>query len=115
MATLIKLTRALWIIPMAFVTMFIFRDKSSRISIPWFIFLFVLAMVVNTYVALPAWFVDSMVWIAKRGMVVTLFLIGASLSIDSIKNVGVKPLMQAVLLWIVIGVSSLFVVLETIE
>ncbi len=114
-ATLIKLTRALWIIPMAFVTMFIFRDKSSRISIPWFIFLFVLAMVVNTYVALPAWFVDSMVWIAKRGMVVTLFLIGASLSIDSIKNVGVKPLMQAVLLWIVIGVSSLFVVLETIE
>ncbi len=114
-ATLIKLTRALWIIPMAFVTMFIFRDKSSRISIPWFIFLFVLAMVVNTYVALPAWFVESMVWIAKRGMVVTLFLIGASLSIDSIKNVGVKPLMQAVLLWIVIGVSSLFVVLETIE
>jgi uncharacterized integral membrane protein (TIGR00698 family) len=114
-ATLIKLTRALWIIPMALVTMFIFRDKSSRISIPWFIFLFVLAMVVNTYVALPAWFVDSMVWIAKRGMVFTLFLIGASLSIDSIKNVGVKPLMQAVLLWIVIGVSSLFVVLETIE
>lgn len=114
-ATLIKLTRALWIIPLAFVTMFIFRDKSSRISIPWFIFLFVLAMVVNTYVALPAYFVDSMVWIAKRGMVVTLFLIGASLSLESIRNVGIKPLMQAVLLWIVIGLSSLFVVLETIE
>lgn len=114
-ATLIKLTRALWIIPLAFVTMFIFRDKSSRISIPWFIFLFVFAMVVNTYVALPAYFVDSMVWIAKRGMVVTLFLIGASLSLESIRNVGIKPLMQAVLLWIVIGLSSLFVVLETIE
>lgn len=113
-ATLIKLTRALWIIPLAFVTMFIFRDKSSKISIPWFIFLFVLAMVVNTYVALPEWFVSAMVWIAKRGMVVTLFLIGASLSLESIKNVGIKPLLQAVLLWIVIGVSSLFVVLETI-
>lgn len=113
-ATLIKLTRALWIIPLAFVTMFIFRDKSSKISIPWFIFLFVLAMVVNTYVALPEWFVSAMVWIAKRGMVVTLFLIGASLSLQSIKNVGIKPLLQAVLLWIVIGVSSLFVVLETI-
>ena len=94
--------------------MFIFRDKTAKISIPWFIFIFVLAMVVNTYVTLPAWFVSSMVWIAKRGMVVTLFLIGASLSIASIRSVGVKPLLQAVLLWIVISVSSLFVVLETV-
>ena len=98
LATLIKLTRALWIIPLALVTMFIFRDKTSRISIPWFIFIFVLAMVVNTYVALPEWLVDSLVWVAKRGMVVTLFLIGASLSLKSIKAVGVKPLLQAVIL-----------------
>ena len=113
-ATLIKLTRALWIIPLAIATMFIFRDKTAKISRPWFIFIFVLAMVVNTYVTLPAWFVSSMVWIAKRGMVVTLFLIGASLSIASIRSVGVKPLLQAVLLWVVISVSSLFVVLETV-
>ena len=71
-------------------------------------------MVVNTYVALPEWFVSSMVWIAKRGMVVTLFLIGASLSLASIKSVGVRPLMQAVILWVVISVVSLFVVLETV-
>ena len=45
MATLIKLTRALWIIPLAFATMFVFRDGSGKVSIPWFIFLFVLAMV----------------------------------------------------------------------
>lgn len=114
LATLIKLTRALWIIPLALVTMFIFRDKTAKISIPWFIFIFVLAMVVNTYVALPEWFVSSMVWIAKRGMVVTLFLIGASLSLASIKSVGVRPLMQAVILWVVISVVSLFVVLETV-
>ncbi len=101
-ATLIKLTRALWIIPLAIATMFIFRDKTSRISIPWFIFLFVLAMVVNTYVPLPQMFVDAMVWIAKRGMVVTLFLI------------GVKPMLLAVALWIVISISSLIVVLRTI-
>ena len=113
-ATLIKLTRALWIIPLAIATMFIFRDKTSRISIPWFIFLFVLAMVVNTYVPLPQMFVDAMVWIAKRGMVVTLFLIGASLSWASIRNVGVKPMLLAVALWIVISISSLIVVLRTI-
>lgn len=113
-ATLIKLTRALWIIPLALVTMFIFRDKKSKISIPWFIFIFVLAMIANTYLPLPQWFVDIMVWIARRGMVVTLFCIGASLSLASIKQVGVKPLLQAVALWIVISISSLIVVLDTI-
>ena len=55
-----------------------------------------------------------MVWIAKRGMVVTLFLIGASLSLASIKSVGIRPLLQAVVLWVVISVASLFVVLETV-
>lgn len=114
-ATLIKLTRALWIIPLAIATMFIFRDKSSKISVPWFIFIFILAMIVNTYVALPETFVSVMVWIARRGMVLTLFLIGASLSLASVKSVGVKPLLQAVILWIVISVSSLAVVLKTIE
>ena len=114
-ATLIKLTRALWIIPLAFATMFIFRDKTGKVSIPWFIFLFVLAMVINTYVQLPQVFVDVMVWIARRGMVVTLFMIGASLTIKMMKSVGVKPLLLAVLLWVVISVSSLFVVLNTVD
>lgn len=114
-ATLIKLTRALWIIPLAFATMFIFRDKTGKVSIPWFIFLFVLAMVINTYVQLPQAFVDVMVWIARRGMVVTLFMIGASLTIKMMKSVGVKPLLLAVLLWVVISVSSLFVVLNTVD
>lgn len=114
-ATLIKLTRALWIIPLAFATMFIFRDKTGKVSIPWFIFLFVLAMVINTYVQLPQAFVDVMVWIARRGMVVTLFMIGASLTIKMMKSVGVKPLLLAVLLWVVICVSSLFVVLNTVD
>lgn len=114
-ATLIKLTRALWIIPLALVTMFIFRDKTAKISIPWFIFLFILAMVVNTYAGLPVEFGQTMAFWAKKGMVVTLFLIGASLSIKSIRSVGVKPLLLAIALWIAIGVSSFFVVMETIE
>lgn len=113
-ATLIKLTRALWIIPLALVTMFIFREKGSKISIPWFIFIFVLAMIANTYLPLPGWFVSAMVWVAKRGMVVTLFMIGASLSLATVRQVGIKPLLLAVLLWIVIGISSLLVVEATI-
>jgi len=114
-ATLIKLTRALWIIPLALATMFIFRDKTGKISIPWFIFIFVLAMVANTYLPLPDMFVKTMVWIARRGMVVTLFMIGASLSLKMIRNVGVRPLLLAIALWVVISLSSLAVVEATIE
>lgn len=114
-ATLIKLTRALWIIPLALITMVIFRDKNSKISIPWFIFLFILAMVINTYLPLPSALTATLVYLAKKGLVLTLFLIGAGLSVKMIKAVGVKPFVLAVLLWIVIGVSSFFVVMETID
>lgn len=113
-ATLIKLTRALWIIPLALVTMLIFRDKSNKISIPWFIFLFIIAMVVNSYCGLPEALTSSLVWLAKKGLVLTLFMIGASLSLATIKQVGVRPLLLAVLLWIAIGVGSFLVVEATI-
>ncbi|MDE6484496.1 MAG: putative sulfate exporter family transporter [Duncaniella sp.] len=114
LATLIKLTRALWIIPLALVTMAVFRDKTGKISIPWFIFLFILAMVANTYLPLPESLTSALVYIAKRGLVLTLFCIGASLSMKTIRSVGVKPMLLAVALWIIIGVSSFFVVRATI-
>jgi uncharacterized integral membrane protein (TIGR00698 family) len=113
-ATLVKLTRALWIIPLAIVTMFIFRDKTSKISIPWFIFMFILAMVINTYCNLPQQLTSSLLWIAKKGLVLTLFLIGASLSLSTIKAVGIKPLILAITLWIIIGIGSFVVVTTTI-
>ena len=116
LATLIKLTRALWIIPLALVTMFIFRDRSGtgRISIPWFIFLFVAAMAINTYLPLPGWLTTTLTVAAKRGLVLTLFLIGCSLSRSTLRSVGFKPMIQALILWGVIGVSSCIVVLATI-
>lgn len=113
-ATLIKLTRALWIIPLALATMFIFREKSGSVSVPWFIFIFILAMLANSYIDLPGWFTGNMVWIARRGMVVTLFMIGASLSVSTVRQVGVKPLLLAVMLWIAIAAGSLLVVETTI-
>lgn len=114
-ATLIKLTRALWIIPLALVTMAVFRDKTGKISIPWFIFMFIAAMVANTYLPLPEALTGTLVYIAKKGLVLTLFCIGASLSLKTVRSVGVKPLLLAIALWIVIGVSSFFVVMATIQ
>ena len=110
-ATTIKLTRALWIIPLAIATSFIFKSKGQKISIPWFIFFFVLAMIVNTYVlslsetgALIGAGINS---IARKTLTITLFFIGASLSRDVLKAVGVKPLVQGILLWVVISFSTL--------
>ncbi|MGN1245096.1 MAG: YeiH family protein [Muribaculaceae bacterium] len=109
-ATTIKLTRALWIIPLALVSSLIFKSKGQRISIPWFIFFFVLAMVFNTYVLEPTAMgsaIGSFInGIARKSLTVTLFFIGASLSLDLLKTVGVKPLIQGVLLWIVISLST---------
>ena len=94
--------------------MAIFRQKGSKISIPWFIFLFVAAMCINTWLPLPEALTSALVLAARRAMVVTLFLIGASLSPAAIRSVGSRPLVLAILLWVVIGTSSLAVVLLTI-
>ncbi|MBQ8502141.1 MAG: putative sulfate exporter family transporter [Bacteroides sp.] len=110
-ATTIKLTRALWIIPLALATSFIFKSKGQKINIPWFILWFVLAMIFNTYVlsttetgAQVGTFINGL---ARKSLTITLFFIGASLSKDVLRSVGVKPLVQGVLLWIVISLSTL--------
>lgn len=120
-ATLVKCTRALWIIPLAFFTMWYFRRDAAagrgkgKVSIPWFILLFVVAMVVNTYTpASMRPFYDVLVAVAKKALVVVLFAIGASLSLKVVKQVGVKPLLQAVILWVVIGLGSYFAVMATV-
>lgn len=107
-ATTIKLTRALWIIPLALVTSFIFKGDGKKISIPWFILFFVVAIVINTYLLQSVPAVGSAIsGLARKGLTITLFFIGASLSRDVIKQVGVKPLVQGVLLWVVISLSTL--------
>lgn len=110
-ATTIKLTRALWIIPLAFFTSFIFKSKGQKISIPWFIFFFVLAMIFNTYVLgtteMGAQIGAGINDFARKTLTITLFFIGASLSRDVLKAVGIKPLIQGVLLWVVISLSTL--------
>lgn len=101
-ATTVKLARALWIIPISLATAMIFKNKNSKIKIPYFIGLFILAMFFNTYVPATAVVAPHIVGIAKIGLTITLFLIGATLNINTLKSVGVKPLLQGVFLWIFI-------------
>jgi uncharacterized membrane protein YadS len=110
-ATMVKLTRALWIVPLTFVTMFVFRRKDAKISFHWFILLFVAAMLINTFCGIPQGFSEWVVKAAKQGMTVTLFLIGSGLSANALKQVGVKPIVQGVGLWIFIAILSLGVIM----
>jgi uncharacterized integral membrane protein (TIGR00698 family) len=119
-ATTVKLARALWIAPVALLFAYLYRDKGSakkaKVVVPWFIFLFLAATVVRTYTpsTVPPSLFDALVNLAKAGMTVTLFLIGASLSREMLRKVGVRPLIQGVLLWIVIASLSLFAVLRVL-
>lgn len=111
-ATTIKLTRALWIIPLALVTSFIFKGKDRKISIPWFILWFIVAMLINTYALDNVPEVGKAIsGLARKGLIITMFFIGASLSTDVLKAVGIKPLVQGVLLWILISIGSLVYIL----
>lgn len=111
-ATTIKLTRALWIIPVALVTCILFRSKDKKIKVPWFILWFVVAMLVNTYLldAVPQ-VGKTINGIARKSLTLTMFFIGASLSPAVLRQVGVKPLLQGVILWGLVSAVTLAVVL----
>jgi uncharacterized integral membrane protein (TIGR00698 family) len=134
-ATTVKLARALWIIPVSLLAALFFRQRRSaadgthhaspathpaapasqpvapaKIKIPWFIGLFVAAILLNTWLPMPA--LDYIVvHAAHAGLTLTLFLIGSGLSMQVLKNTGVKPLLQGVILWALISVTTLWAII----
>jgi uncharacterized integral membrane protein (TIGR00698 family) len=110
-ATTVKLARALWIIPVALGSAVLFKNKTSNITIPYFIGLFILAMGLNTYVPVVQQYAPYLVLIAKAGLTLTLFLIGAGLSRKVLLAVGMKPLIQGVALWVAIAGAALWVII----
>jgi len=106
-ATTVKLARALWIVPLALATA-AFKHSRSKINIPWFIFLFCLAAVVNTYGPQEPRLSQMFFQLGRLGLTVTLFLIGTGISRATLKEVGWRPLAQGVLLWLLVGLTSLY-------
>jgi uncharacterized integral membrane protein (TIGR00698 family) len=111
-ATTVKLARALWIIPLGFLSAFIFKTKGSKVKIPYFIFLFILAIILSTYVPFIEDYKGIIVEIAKKGLTLTLFLIGCGLNRSLIINAGLKPIIQGVILWGFISIAALWTILH---
>ena len=106
-ATTLKLARALWIIPVAFISALLFKGNSKKITIPFFILFYCLAIVTAHFLPAFSSFYQGIFTAAKQTLVLCLFLIGCGITIKKIKAAGIKPLMLGVLLWVVIGSGSL--------
>ncbi|HUJ41893.1 MAG TPA: putative sulfate exporter family transporter [Candidatus Acidoferrales bacterium] len=108
-ATTVKLARALWILPLSLGTAAVRRTR-SKVTIPWFIFLFCLAAVVNSYVPGIGRATHLLSQSGKLGLTATLFLIGTGISRAAVREVGWRPLAQGVLLWMLVGAGSLLLI-----
>ncbi|MFV0537458.1 MAG: YeiH family protein [Dysgonomonas sp.] len=106
--TTVKLTRTLWIIPLALCIAFFNKNKTSKINIPWFIFLFLLAIIVGNYIPGMAETNGHLSWLGKKGMMISLFFIGASINIEEVKKTGINTFMLGILLWFIIAILSYF-------
>ncbi|WP_121967141.1 YeiH family protein [Myroides sp. N17-2] len=110
-ATTVKLARALWVIPVAFLSMLFFKTKGTKVKLPYFIGLFILAMLANSYIPAVQTVGPYIVEASKAALTLTLFLIGTSLSYRTVKSVGFKPLLEGIGLWIFISVTSLLYIM----
>lgn len=107
--TTVKLARALWIVPVALATAVV-KGAKAKIQWPWFIAFFCLAAVCNTYLPAGAPAYGLLTKLAKIGLTVTLYLIGSGISVATLKEVGHRPLVQGVTLWLLISVASLWLI-----
>jgi len=107
--TTVKLARALWIVPMS-ITTAVIKHSRAKIQWPWFIVLFCLAAVCNTYMPAGAASYGVLSRVARVGLTATLYLIGSGISVATLKQVGHRPLLQGVILWLLISAGSLWLI-----
>ncbi len=106
-ATTVKLARALWIIPLALVSTWIMGKKNAKVTLPLFIVGYCLAIVVSDFTPQFQAAYDWIFIVAKRLLVLSLFWVGASISIKQIRAAGANSMVLGVILWALISVGSL--------
>lgn len=114
-ATTLKLARALWIVPVAFISALMFKSDSKKITIPFFILFYCAAIVFSDQVPQFSTLYHGIYSFAKQTLVLCLFLIGCGISISKLKETGPRPMLFGVLLWIIISVSSLSYIMTHIQ
>jgi len=111
-ATTVKLARALWIIPVALLSAIAFGGDKSKITIPFFIIFYCVAILVAYFVPQGQPLYSLLFSVSKQVLVLCLFLIGAAITVKKMRANGPKPLLLGVLLWFAIGGASLFYIVR---
>lgn len=110
-ATTVKLIRALWIIPLTLFFSFTTRGaEKGRISIPWFIAGFLAVSLMFTFMNIPDSYKINVNNLAKAGFAITLFFIGLTFNFKKIKEVGARPLLLGISLWLIVSAVSLAII-----
>ena len=107
-ATTLKLARALWIIPVAFISALLFKGEKKKITVPFFILFYCLAILAAHFMPYFSSLYQGVFTLSKQTLVLCLFLIGSGITLQKIREAGVKPLILGILLWVSIGSGSLF-------
>lgn len=111
-ATTIKLIRALWIVPLSFVILLLNKnDEKGKVKLPWFIVYFVIAILIAYFLPDYKETYHHFYWLGRVGLLLALFFIGSNISLQEIRNTGVKSFAMGILLWICISVSSLLFIM----
>lgn len=111
-ATTLKLARALWIVPVALFSAWLFGGTKNRLAIPSFIIFYCIAIFIAYVFPQGQAVYEQLFFISKRLLVVCLFLIGCGITVSRMRNSGLKPMLLALLLWFAIGGGSLVVILQ---
>lgn len=113
-ATIIKLAKVIFIVPLVFLGAYFYKEGNEKLSFPYFIIFFLLAMFLNS--RYPEFDSFSTIKTAgKKGLQISLFLIGTNLSIKNMKAIGIKPFLHGLLLWMMVSISSLLAILHFIK
>jgi uncharacterized integral membrane protein (TIGR00698 family) len=110
-ATTVKLTRALWIIPVVIVMSLIYGNKSG-IKFPLFILGFIITMLISTFYPQGSQIYNIIEQVARQILIISLYLIGTTIEWKYIQQAGVRTLAFGTLLWIIMATLSLFFILS---
>ncbi|MBC3538319.1 YeiH family protein [Rufibacter sediminis] len=108
-ATTLKLTRALWILPVVLITGFLFKSE-GKASFPKFILFFLIASLFSTFLSGLSEVYSWLTMLARKGLIISLFLTGAGISLSLLKTISIRPFLQGIVLWVVVASSSLLAV-----
>ncbi len=113
-ATTIKMIRALWIVPLSLFIAVVQRNASkSNVRVPWFIAVFVLAILITYFIPSALSFFNYLDWLGRKGMVVALFLIGSGISFSEAKKAGWRSFLMGILLWLAISIVSFLIIINS--